>query len=336
MYYSTNPNEFRRIMMQQLGFRIEEKEYCTLYENPKTGFLRFYQRSGFYDLGIAEYTIPQAFVIQFDAPEPVLRFGIVFEGTTRFQLEHQPVSSFQPSSFLVWEENLKGRQAWKPGEHFYGAEFTIYPAFFEELALRFPDFNIRQYLLENHTYHYLPAEIMNILHQLLQKDREERLNGILLEAALLQCLGIMQNNRNRQTKNIHFHPVNYGTAVIGNNHKIVFKPDDLQSIEKAHDILTEQFTHPPTIEALSQMLLINPQKLKAGFSSYYHMTIGEYTASLKMSLAADLLCTTEKSVAEIASEVGYAYPANFIKKFRQTYRCTPLKYRMRLYRDAPL
>ncbi len=100
-------------------------------------------------------------------------------------------------------------------------------------------------------------------------------------------------------------------------------------MQKAHDILTEQFVNPPTIEALSWQLKMNSQKLKAGFSYYYHMTIGEYIAALKMSLAATLLCTTELSIAEIAHEVGYGYTSNFSKKFQQTYSCTPLKYRMR-------
>ena len=80
---------------------------------------------------------------------------------------------------------------------------------------------------------------------------------------------------------------------------------------------------------LSKELLISTQKLKAGFSHFYHMTIGEFSTSLKMSTSATLLCTTDLSVAEIAKQVGYTYPSNFIKKFQQTYSCTPLKYRER-------
>ncbi len=314
MYYSENPNEFRQIMLRELGFQAVEKENYTLYENPRNGFLHLYTRPGLYDFGIADYTIPRSFVVQFNTPDPFLRFGIVYEGKTRFQLERQPVSSFEASAFLVLERHLKGRQAWKPGDHFYGAEFTIYPAFLQEIAVRFPNFDPLEQFPENHTRHYLPAEIMVILQRLLLRDEEDSLNGLLLEAAILECMGVLMESERPQAQPVFSYQ------------------KDFQSIQRARDILTEQFTHPPTIEALSRMLLINSQKLKTGFSEYYHMTIGEYTASLRMSHAADLLATTEKSIAEIARDAGYGYPSNFIKKFRQTYGCTPLKYRTRRYR----
>ncbi len=313
MYHSENPNEFRRIMLRELDFQAIEKENYTLYENPKNGFFHLYTKPGFYDFGIADYTIPRSFVVQFNTPEPFLRFGIVYEGKTRFQLERQPVSSFESSAFLVLERNLKGRQAWKPGDHFYGAEFTIYPAFLREIAVRFPDFNPLEQFSENHTKRYLPAEIMVILQRLLIRDEKDCLNGLLLEAAILECMGILLESERYQAQTSFSYQ------------------KDFQSIQRAHDILTEEFAHPPTIEALSRTLLINSQKLKSGFFEYYHMTIGEYTASLRMSHAANLLVTTEKSIAEIAKDAGYGYPSNFIKKFQKTYGCTPLKYRMRRY-----
>ena len=46
-----------------------------------------------------------------------------------------------------------------------------------------------------------------------------------------------------------------------------------------------------------------------------------------MTMAVNLLNTTDLSIAEIAEKVGYPYPSNFIKMFRQTYGCTPLEYR---------
>ena len=75
--------------------------------------------------------------------------------------------------------------------------------------------------------------------------------------------------------------INYGSVTIGKKRRIVFSAHDFKTVQKAHDILTEQFVNPPTIEALSWQLKMNSQKLKAGFSYYYHMTIGEYIAALK-------------------------------------------------------
>ncbi|MSS64724.1 helix-turn-helix transcriptional regulator [Velocimicrobium porci] len=332
MYFSNQPKEFRNIILKELGFQPTKKKNYILYENkfhPEYGFYRLYERTGFYDFGVADYTIPQGFEIQFNNSNPILRLGIVYDGITSYQLEKQPVSSFMPSTFLVFEKGICGKQLWKKGQHFYGAEITIYPAFFEELSNRFSNFSIFNYFIENQTYYYLPSDILPIVSRMIHLDQTDSLNALHLEAAVLECMGAIKETETPDGQNGFSRQINYGSVTIGKKKKLNFTEEDFKSIQKAHDILTEQFIHPPTIEALSRQLLINSQKLKAGFSYYYHMTIGEYTASLKMSLAAVLLCTTEKSVAEIAHEVGYDYSASFIKKFQKTYSCTPLKYRMR-------
>ncbi|WP_341478170.1 helix-turn-helix domain-containing protein [Clostridium chromiireducens] len=62
-------------------------------------------------------------------------------------------------------------------------------------------------------------------------------------------------------------------------------------------------------------------------SLYYHLSIGEYTNHIKMTIAANLLSTTDLSIEDIASRVGYNYSANFSNMFKKTYRKTPLKFR---------
>lgn len=57
------------------------------------------------------------------------------------------------------------------------------------------------------------------------------------------------------------------------------------------------------------------------------MTIGAYTNHVRMTVAANLLSTTDLSVEEIAYKVGYQYSTNFSKMFKKTYGKTPLKFR---------
>ena len=97
--------------------------------------------------------------------------------------------------------------------------------------------------------------------------------------------------------------------------------------QKAHDILSKEFCNPPTINALSKMVFLNEQKLKAGFSARYHMSINQYTTSLKMALAENLLSTTELSIDEIAKKIGYNHSGNFIKMFKKVHGKTPLSFR---------
>ena len=121
--------------------------------------------------------------------------------------------------------------------------------------------------------------------------------------------------------------INYGNINIGTDRIIKLTSSDIQAIQKAHDILGKNYCNPPTIVALSEMVFLNEQKLKAGFLKYYHMSIGEYSNHLKMTVAANLISTTDLSIEVIADKVGYNYSSNFAKMFKKTYGKTPLKFR---------
>ena len=75
------------------------------------------------------------------------------------------------------------------------------------------------------------------------------------------------------------------------------------------------------------MVFLNEQKLKAGFKKRYHMSISEYTTSLRMTKAENLLSTTEFSIDEISKMVGYNYSGNFVKMFKKVHGKTPLAFR---------
>ena len=75
------------------------------------------------------------------------------------------------------------------------------------------------------------------------------------------------------------------------------------------------------------MVFLNEQKLKAGFLAKYHMSINQFTCSLKMNMAENLLSTTDLSIDEISKMVGYNYSTNFVKMFKKTHGKTPLAFR---------
>ncbi len=323
--------EFKAAVLEKLNFSIFPNENYTLYTDtnrPELGHLISYSRDGYYNLGIADYTIPKDFSLSFATPELLMRFGLVYKGITEFQLENSPVSSFTPSSFFVIEKNIKGRQRWKKGQHYHGTEITIHERYFEEIIKpNFPNIMDLNAFLKNYTYTYLPLEIVNIIHQLQSLANKNLLNSIYLESKILECIGILINEANRAPENAFTNQINYGNINIGNARIIKLTSSDIHSIQKAHDILSKNYHNPPSINTLSKMVFLNEQKLKAGFSKHYHMTIGEYTNHIRMTMAANLLSTTDLSIEDIAWKVGYNYSANFSKMFKKTYGKTPLKFR---------
>jgi AraC-like DNA-binding protein len=323
--------EFKAAVLEKLNFSKFENENYTLYTNknrPELGYYISYSRAGYYELGIADYSIPKNFSLSFANPEHLMRFGLVYKGITEFQIENSPVSSFTPSSFFVIEKDLKGRQNWKKGQHYHGTEITIYERYFTEiLKPNFPQMIELDSFIKNYTYIYLPLEIVEIIRQLQSLANKNLLNGIYLESKILECIAILINEVTKSPENAFTNQIDYGNINIGNNRIMKLTSSDIRAIQKAHDILSKNYCNPPSINALSKMVFLNEQKLKAGFSKYYHMSIGEYTNDIRMTIAANLLSTTDLSVEDIALKVGYNYSANFAKMFKKTYGKTPLKFR---------
>lgn len=323
--------EFKSAVLNKLGFNEIKKENYTLYtnkNNPELGYLISYSREGYYNLGIADYTISENFSLSFANPEHLMRFGLVYKGITEFKIENNPVSSFTPSSFFVIEKDLKGHQKWKKGQHYHGTEITIYEKYFTEIIKpNFPNIIDFDSLIKNYTYTYLPLEIVEIIHQLQSLANKNSLNSIYLESKMLECIAILINEITKSPENAFTNQINYGNINIGNNRIIKLTSSDIHAIQKARDILSKNYCNPPNIDTLSKMVFLNEQKLKAGFSKHYHMSIGEYTNHIRMTVAANLLSTTDLSIEEVAYKVGYNYSANFSKMFKKIYGKTPLQFR---------
>nr|WP_295682486.1 AraC family transcriptional regulator [uncultured Lachnoclostridium sp.] len=323
--------EFQSEVLRQLQFQPFPQKNYILYTNPKHpehGFFIKYSHKDYYEFGIADYTIPKDFKISFYNTNKMMRFGTVYAGETKFYLDDNPVSSFTPSSFFVVEQSLRGQQEWKRGQHYHGAEITIHEKYFKEVIQpNYPDCIHIEDILVNHTYRYLPLDIVTIIQQLQSLSQKNMLTPIYLESKLLECIAVLGNEVSKETENAFTNQLQFREICIGNHRRIRLTSYDIRAIQKAHDILTEAATNPPTIAALSKMVILNEQKLKAGFLLLYHMTIGEYATSLRMTMAANLLSTTDLSVEEIAKQVGYHYCGNFAKSFKKVYGKTPLQFR---------
>ncbi|QOY36602.1 helix-turn-helix domain-containing protein [Anaerobacillus isosaccharinicus] len=327
----TSYQQSKSTFLENLSFNKIECENYTIYTNksrPELGYLINYSREGCYDLLIADYTIPEDFSMKFDNPELLMRFGVVYEGVTQFKVENNPVYSFTPSSFFVLEKDLRVTTTWEKGQHFHGTEITIFENYFNEiLKPNFPNVLDIQSLIKNYTYTYLPLDIIEIIGQLQSLNHENALTNIYLESKILECIAILINEVTKSKENAFTNQIDYGNIHIGTNRITKLTFSDIQAVKKAHDILQKNYDNPPTIKALSKMVFLNEQKLKAGFSKLYHTSIGEYINKLRMSVAANLLSTTDLSIEEIAHKIGYNYSANFSKMFRKTYGKTPLKFR---------
>ena len=323
--------EFQNKVLNKMTFTAYPNENYTIYKNksnPELGYFIKYSRERYYDFGIGDYTIPTDFSLCFDHNEELIRFGTVYTGETKFKIENNPVSSFSPSSFFVVEKSLRGQQTWKKGQHFHGAEITIYKKYFDEVINpNFPNIIDFENFISNYTYHYLPLEIASIIQHLRSLAEANRLTPLYLESKILESIALIYDELYSSPQNAFTNQLNYGDIKIGKDRYVTLTASDANAIKKAYDILTKEACNPPTIKALSKMVFLNEQKLKAGFSAKYHMSISQYTNSIRMTMAENLLSTTELSVDEISKIIGYNYSGNFVKMFKKVHGKTPLAFR---------
>ena len=99
------------------------------------------------------------------------------------------------------------------------------------------------------------------------------------------------------------------------------------TVRAVHDELAAHMDRRVTIEELSRRYLMNPTTLKAAFKSVYGNSIAAHMKEHRMEHAARLLRETDKSVAEIAREVGYESQSRFSAAFREAYGQLPTEYR---------
>ncbi|WP_411169774.1 helix-turn-helix domain-containing protein [Clostridium sp. MB05] len=328
---SKSTQEFQDTVLNKMTFSAYPMENYTIYKNenrPDLGYFIKYSREGYYDFGIGDYTIAEDFSLSFDHQDEIMRFGTVYTGVTKFKIENNPISSFTPSSFFVVEKNLKGTQVWKKRQHFHGAEITIYKKYFDEIIK--PNFsNIVDFnsFIFNYTYHYLPLEIATIIQQLRNLAQADALTPLYLESKILEAIALISKEIHSSPENTFTNQLNYGDIMIGKNRKVTLTASDANAIQNAYEILTMEACNPPTIKALSKMVYLNEQKLKAGFSAKYHMSISQYTNSIRMTIAENLLSTTDLSIEEISKMIGYNYCGNFVKMFKKVHGKTPLAFR---------
>ena len=99
---------------------------------------------------------------------------------------------------------------------------------------------------------------------------------------------------------------------------------DVAMMQKARTVLEEQYDSPPTISALAREIGLNEAKLMQDFKQLFGQTIFDFTQNIRMDKAKKLLETSDKSITEIAFEVGYEYSSNFTTAFKRRFGVPPL------------
>jgi len=96
---------------------------------------------------------------------------------------------------------------------------------------------------------------------------------------------------------------------------------------QALDLLREQYSEPLTVGHIATSVGVHPVYLARGFRRFCRCTIGEYIRQLRIEHACRELCSSDISLAAIASDAGFSDQSHFSRTFKRFMDMTPAQYR---------
>ena len=104
-------------------------------------------------------------------------------------------------------------------------------------------------------------------------------------------------------------------------------------IGQALALLHKEPAHPWTISNLARRVGLSRTRLAARFRHFLRDSPMAYLARWRLKMGAEMLQSTEDSVAEVAAAVGYGSEAAFNRAFKREFDCPPAQFRRK--RNAP-
>lgn len=101
----------------------------------------------------------------------------------------------------------------------------------------------------------------------------------------------------------------------------------VQTVNEIHKLLTADLKTRYTIEELSARFHINPTTLKTTFKTVFGQPVAAYMKECRMKRAKELLCHSDRAIADIAAEVGYENQSKFTQAFKNAVGMLPKDYR---------
>ncbi|NDJ17354.1 AraC family transcriptional regulator [Myxacorys almedinensis] len=104
------------------------------------------------------------------------------------------------------------------------------------------------------------------------------------------------------------------------------KPEDIDRIHHAKEILAQRLNDPPSLNALARQVGLNEFTLKQGFRQVFGTTVFGCSHHYRMERARELLAAGSLNVTEVAREVGFTNRGYFAAAFRKKFGVNPKAY----------
>ncbi|MEL6398369.1 MAG: AraC family transcriptional regulator [Cyanobacteria bacterium J06626_4] len=105
-------------------------------------------------------------------------------------------------------------------------------------------------------------------------------------------------------------------------------PKEVDRIYQAQAILDQNMSQPPSTAELARQVNLNERKLREGFRQVCDTTVFGYLTQQRMQTACKLL-TQQRSIAAVATAIGYDSATAFSNAFRRQFGMSPKGYQLK-------
>jgi len=249
-----------------------------------------------------------------------LKFHYRLEGLSGLELADQLENKIGNYSMgvLLHPQGLEKQEHYLAGEHERSVTLICEYAFLRELfvsaAGKLPG-ALRDYIESGAVAAYrnslpMKTDMVTAANMILATELRGALRRYYVEARALELLVLSLQSCIEAEANI-------------DNPERGLSQREIERMHKARMLLEEQFVSPPTIGELARYIGLNEAKLMHDFKQLFGQTIFDFTQNLRMDQAKHLLEKTERSITEIAFDVGYEYASNFTTAFKRRFGITP-------------
>jgi AraC-like DNA-binding protein len=104
-------------------------------------------------------------------------------------------------------------------------------------------------------------------------------------------------------------------------------PDILERLRPAIDRLRRDPAHAPSAAEAAALCALSPAYFSRRFKQQVDLAWSDYVRTHRLHLASQRLLESDRSVAEIAGELGFSTPSHFGELFHRRFGTTPNAYR---------
>ncbi|MCY4780048.1 AraC family transcriptional regulator [Sphingobacterium sp. UT-1RO-CII-1] len=219
---------------------------------------------------------------------------------------------------IIYANRFRGKMEWE-GSDFRIFEVNMAPSFFKRFL---PEdscdiFDAFRKQIENgasslitEQHQLIDMQMYEIIGQIIRCERKGLFKKIFLETKVLELLLLQLEQL-------------YGQKYANSS----IKSSDVKKMYAVRDFMLSNLEASSSLVELAHEVGTNEFTLKKGFKEIFGTTVYGYWTDVKMEEARKMLQKNDRSIAEIATAIGYKNPQHFTSAFKRKYNILPSQLR---------